>query len=143
MVLLIFLWVIGGFAAMAFWEAYIEGKDPWAGRQVGWAWHITPAFTITAYHFWVWVMLALFLSLPLIVSGWDAHLFGVLLSAAAVGMIVEDFLWFVINPKYPFRNFNAENVHWYPWLKIGRMQIPWPYIFGIAVALGSWYFLWK
>jgi len=139
---LLFLWIISGFAAMAFWEAYIEGKDPWAKRQVGWTWHLTPKWTITAYHFWVWVMLAFFLTLPLAVNGWSTPLFGMLLSAAAIGMIVEDFLWFVINPKFPFRNFNAAQVYWYPWLKIGRIQIPMPYLFGIAIALCSWYFLW-
>ena len=33
---LIFLWIIAGFIAMAFCEAYIEGKQPWASGGIGW-----------------------------------------------------------------------------------------------------------
>ena len=35
-ILLIFAWVIAAFIAMAFWEAYIEGKHPWAGAGTTW-----------------------------------------------------------------------------------------------------------
>jgi hypothetical protein len=88
-------------------------------------------------------MLFFLLTLPLIIYGWNAKLFGVILSAAAVGMIIEDFLWYVINPYFSLKKFNPEDAYWYPWAGIGKLKIPLCYIAGIAAALLSWYFLWK
>ena len=48
-ILLIFAWVIAAFVAMAFWEAYIEGKHPWAGAGVGWKLKIGKKYT-SSFH---------------------------------------------------------------------------------------------
>lgn len=142
-ILLTFLWVILGFAAMAFWEAYIEGLYPWAGRQCGWTLRLGKKWTLTAYHFWLNIMFLFFLSLPLVIYGWDLILFGILLSALMIGLIVEDFLWYIVNPYYSLRFFNENDANWYPWIGIGKAKIPFSYIVGIIIALLSWYFIWR
>ena len=101
----IFIWVILAFASTSFWEAYIEGKYPWASRQAGWSRKISKRVTLTAYHFWLLITFAFLLTLPLIVTGWNTKLFGIILSAASIGTIVEDFLWFVVNPYYSLHIF--------------------------------------
>ncbi len=143
MIFWIFTWVIAGFVGMAFWEAYIEGKYPWAGAQVGWNVKLTDRVTVTAYHFWIYVMLAFFLSLPLVVNGWSIELFGVILSAFAIGFIIEDFVWFLVNPFYSLRKFNEKDVYWYPWIGFGKFKIPLFYVVGVIVSISSWYFFWK
>jgi hypothetical protein len=139
----IFIWVIAAFVSWSFWEAYIEGKSPWAAKSCGWKLKIAKRVTLTAYHFWLNIMFIFFLTLPFIVSGWDKNLFGIILSAAAIGMLVEDFLWYVINPFFSLKKFNPKDAKWYPWVGIGKLKLPATYILGIIVALLSWYFLWR
>lgn len=142
-IFLIFLWIILGFVSMSFWEAYVEGKYPWAGRQVGWKIKMTKHISLTAYHFWVYIMFIFFLGLPFLIEGWDTKLFGIILSATCLGLIVEDFLWFIINPFYSLKKFNPKDVYWYPWLNLKIISIPVPYIASISVSVLSWYFLWR
>lgn len=141
-VLIIFVWVISGFIGMAYWEAYIEGKHPWASKQVGWKKKISKRFTLTAYHFWLNVMLVFFLTLPLAINGWDTKLFGVILSAAAIGFVIEDIMWFVANPYFSLKKLNPKQANWYPWINIGIIKIPMLHVVGILLSIGSWYFLW-
>ncbi len=149
---LVFLWILAGFVCMAFWEAYIEGEGPWAAKQVGWEKEISPRFKITAYHFWLYMMIFFFLTLPLASSRIDfsdtellnrnTRLAGVIISGTTIGLMLEDFLWFVINPKWDIRNWNSEYVYWYPWIGKGRWQVPVGYILLTLIAVISWLFLW-
>jgi hypothetical protein len=69
--------------------------------------------------------------------------FGILVSAYFTGTILEDFLFFVVNPKINFRkDFNSKFVYYYPWLKIGKFEVPLFYFAWTAIALLSWRFLW-
>ena len=143
-ILLIFVVVIWAFICMAFWEAYIEGRNPWAKASAGWRLTFHKNRLITAYHFWLWIFIFSLFSLPLIISGWDLKLFGVLFSAMSLGLVVEDFMWYVINPFYTIRkHWNPESAYWYPWLKIGKFAVPWSNILGIALAVLSYVFLWR
>lgn len=143
-ILLIFLWVYGAMIATSFWEAYSEGDQAWDAGKIGWKIKYKGYVVLTAYHFWLfYVMFPLLITLPLVIFGWDWKLFGVLVSAYASGTIVEDFFWFVVNPKFKLNNWNSKNVKWYPWFKIGKFEIPVGYIFGMIVSLLSWYFLWR
>jgi hypothetical protein len=144
-VLLIFIWVYAAMIAMAFWEAYVEGRNAWAKHKLGWKIKIGNTFELTAYHFYVfYVMWPLLLSLPLVIYGWDTKLFGILLSAYFSGMIVEDFCWYLFNPVVKFREFWSSFSDYYPWIKIGRKKIiPFFYVVMLVVSLISWYFLWR
>ena len=143
-ILLTFIWVYVAMIAHSFWEAYAEGANGWASAMNGWRFRISKHIELTAYHFWLFfIELPMLFTLPLIMFGWDLRVFGVLVSAFFSGIIIEDFFWFVVNPVFPFKDWNPNKVKWYPWLRIGRINIPWNYILGILIAVLSWYFLWK
>jgi hypothetical protein len=142
--LLIFIWIYAAMIAMGFWEAYVEGRNPWDQRKVGWKIKFGK-YVLTGYHFFLFiVMLPLLLTLPLVIYGWDWRVFGIILSAYMSGTVIEDFTWFLANPTVRVKNdFNPKFAGYYPWLKIGKFQIPLAYPLGILFALLSWYFLWR
>jgi hypothetical protein len=130
--------------SMSFWEAYVEGRNPWDKNKLGWKIKMGK-FCLPAYHFYVfWIMWPLLLVLPLAIYGWDARLFGILLSAYLSGMVLEDFGWYLVNPAVKLREWFTDFSDYYPWIKIGGKKIvPAGYILGILGAILSWYFLWK
>jgi len=68
--LLIFIWIYGAMIAMSFWEAYVEGRNPWNKRKLGWEIKLGKYFVLPSYHFFVFlVMWPLLLSLPLVIYG--------------------------------------------------------------------------
>ncbi|MEK6932792.1 MAG: hypothetical protein AABW56_03275 [Nanoarchaeota archaeon] len=144
--LLILAYILLIFVSIAFWEAYIEGKNGWASKSVGWKMKKDLFFIkgITAYHFWSWiVMIPMFLALPLVIYGWDLKLFGILLTGYFWGAILEDFLWFVINPEFPFKDFNPTKAYWHKWFKIGKVEFPQGYLFYFIFGLIIWMLLVK
>jgi hypothetical protein len=143
-VILTFVWVSIAMIAHSFWEAYVEGTGGWAKNANGWRFRIADRIELTAYHFYLFVIeLPMLFLLPLAVYGWDLQVFGLLVSAFFFGTVLEDFFWFVVNPVFPFKDWNPRKVTWYPWLKIGKISIPWNYIIGLGIAVLSWYFIWK
>ena len=84
------------------------------------------------------------LLLPFAVVGWNTKLFGIILSAYATGVILEDFTWYLANPVVQFKEWFTPFSDYYPWVKIGgRKIIPVGYVIGLVVAVTSWYFLWQ
>ena len=143
--LFIFVIIYVAMIATSFWEAYTEGRNAWAKGKIGWKIKIGKSFQLTAYHFWVfWIMFPALLSLSILTNGWDIKLFGVLISAYFSGLVVEDFFWYLVNPKVKFKELWSPFSDYYPWVKFhNRKIIPIGYIFGIGVAILSWYFLWS
>jgi hypothetical protein len=143
-ILTIFLIVWAAMVANSFWEAYVEGKHAWAEGKLGWKIRTKKHVWLTAYHFWLFfVMWPLLLALPLVITGFSMKLFGILLSAYFSGLMLEDFMWFVVNPIFCFRHFCSKYVKWYPWIKIGKAEIPVYYIIALFISIASWYFLWR
>lgn len=135
---LIFFWIILCFASISFWEAYAEGRHGGASQQVGWKLKVGKYF-FTAYHFHLFaITIPLFLFLPLVAFGWSGRLMAIIASGFLVGVVVEDFLWFVINPVWPLRDFNSEKVTWFPWLKIGKFELPIWYLPFLILAMIIW-----
>ncbi|MDP3998763.1 MAG: hypothetical protein Q8P89_04080 [bacterium] len=141
---LIFLWIYLAMIAMSFWESEVEGRKAWDRGKLGWKINLGK-YCLPAYHFFVfWVMWPLLLTLPLVVYGWNLRLLGILISAYFSGMIIEDFMWYVVNPAIKFsESFNSKFANYYPWLKFGKLEIPTLYFIGIAVSIISWYLLWR
>jgi hypothetical protein len=125
--------------------SFVEGRNPWDKRKVGWKIKFSKKFTFSGYHFFLFfVMIPIFLSLPLIIYGWNKQLFGILLSAFFSGIIIEDFVYFIVNPVVKFKEFFSSFTDFYPWIKInGKKIIPWGYVIGISLAILSWYFIWR
>ncbi|MBI4438713.1 hypothetical protein HY640_02170 [Candidatus Woesearchaeota archaeon] len=143
-VLLVFVWVYGAMIALALFESHVEGRNAWDKGKLGWKLRINRRYVFPAYHFFGFlVMVPLFLSLPLAVYGWDTKLFGILLSAYFSGLVVEDFAWFMVNPATKISDFNPKFANYYPWVRVGLISVPALYIAGIALALASWFFIWR
>ena len=140
----IFLVIWFAMIATSFWEAYVEGKHPWDDGKLGWKIRYKKHTLLTAYHFWLfWVTFPALLLLPMILGGFSWELFGIIVSAYGTGLILEDFFWFVVNPVFRLSHFNSRYVKWYPWLKIGKFEIPAAYPVALMISLISWYFLWR
>lgn len=140
---LIFVWVWGAMASIAFWEAYVEGRYPWHKRKLGWKIKMGN-YWLPAYHFYLFfITLPMLLTLPFIIYGWDGRLFGILASAYLSGMVLEDFLWYVVNPDVKLSEFNPKFADFYPWWKIGPIHLPAGYPVGIALSILIWFFVWR
>lgn len=141
---LIFLWVWAAMIAMSFWESEVEGRKAWDKGKLGWKIHLGK-YCLPAYHFFLFgVMWPLLLTLPLLIYGWDTRLFGILSSAYFSGMVLEDFMWYVVNPAIKFKDsFNSRFAAYYPWFKIGSFEIPLFYLVGLSLAFIAWFLFWK
>jgi hypothetical protein len=141
--ILVFLVIQAASVAMAFWEAYMEGKDGWAKRQCGWRLYLPWGNHYTAYHIWLFFvfMPLLIFGLPFALVGFSWRLLVLLLFSYLFGTRVEDFLWFVVNPKYPFKKWNSRDTKWYPWMKIGKFEIPTSYVVSIVIEIILLYLL--
>jgi hypothetical protein len=139
----IFTIIWAAMIAMAFWESSAEGRNAWDKGKVGWKIKLGKYILLTRYHFWVWIMWILLLSLPILLIGWNLRLFGILLSAVLSGFVIEDFFWYLLNPKVKLKEFYSTFSDYYPWLKIGNQKIiPIAYLLGIIAAILSWLLFW-
>ncbi|MFA5135573.1 MAG: hypothetical protein WC505_07365 [Patescibacteria group bacterium] len=141
--LLIFIWIYAAMVATSFWEAYVEGRNAWDKGKLGWKIQIGN-FKLTGYHFFLfYVMWPLLITLPLVVHGWDTRLFGILLSAFFSGSVLEDFMWYVVNPVVKLRELNTDFANYYPRIRFGAIRIPLFYFIGIGLAFLSWFLFWR
>ncbi len=104
---------------LALWEIQIEGKDGWAAKLPGWrvekGWLVKLAGgrPVTGYHFFMTSFLIAIVHLPLFFLPWSWQL-ECLLLGFYVGMVVlEDFLWFVLNPHYGIKSFRKGKIWWH------------------------------
>ncbi|MDO8424488.1 MAG: hypothetical protein Q7S70_00930 [bacterium] len=124
-------------------EVQIEGKDGWAANLPTWRpqsskWYsrlykrITWGKDLTGYHLLVLLLVLSFLHFPYAVSGnwsWSSEL--ATLSFLFLVIVVEDFLWFVINPDYGLSRFRKEFIGWH---KKWFLFLPADYWLGLIVA---------
>lgn len=120
-------------------EIQIEGKDGWAKNLP--TWKIKNRFTdfvlsgspLTGFHFWIITLLLLSFHLPFFIGvPWSFKIEIGLIGIFLIFLIVEDFLWFLLNPYYGIRKFNQENI---PWHKKWLGPIPIAYI--VCCTLGT------
>jgi hypothetical protein len=129
------------FIAAFFWaklEIEIEGKHGWAANLPTWKIDDHPFLHIlyggrplTGYHVWAFTSVGFFFHLPLVV-GLRWSLAGELrtLGACCLFWVVEDFLWFVLNPHFGWHKFRRDEVWWHKrWL----LRLPLDYwVLGMA-----------
>jgi hypothetical protein len=143
-ILIIFLWVWAAFIAMGVWESSVEGRNAWDKHKLGWKLKIKNTVILTKYHFYLFhVMIPLLMSLPLIIYGWDVKLFGILLSAYFTGLMIEDFSWYIFNPVVKMKEFGPRYGKYYPWITIGKFQMPLYYLISTILAILSWAIFWR
>lgn len=141
---LIFIWIYMAMIAMSFWESAVEGRKTWEKGKLGFKIPLGK-YCLPAYHLFVfWIMWPLLLTLPLVIYGWNLKLFGVLMSAYFSGVILEDFMWYVVNPTIKFKeSFNSKFATHYPWLRIVKFEIPVLYLVGFLASFLSWFLFWR
>lgn len=101
-------------------EIEIEGGDGWAEKLP--TWRVQNRLTdllyggrpLTGYHLWVQLFVLVFCHVPF-AFGLPITLKNEALVVAFMILfwILEDFLWFVVNPKFGIRKFKASEIWWH------------------------------
>jgi hypothetical protein len=108
-------------AVFATLEIQIEGPNGWAANLP--TWRLDNRWTrlfygarpLTGYHLWMQVFVLLMIHVPLALqpSIWSWGLELRVASFYPLFFIVEDFLWFVINPAFGLARFRREHIWWH------------------------------
>lgn len=117
-------------------EIQIEGAAGWAAALPTWRieehwlldlfWGGRP---MTGYHAWVFPFIALVFHFPVFFVGrWTLRLECRILACIMVFWVVEDFLWFMLNPAYGLAGFTPEGVPWHPYWFLGVPVDYWIYL---------------
>lgn len=126
-------------------EVEIEGEAGWAANLPTWRIEQHPLLDIflggrvlTGYHAWMFSFIALVFHFPLFFMGqWSLRLEAGVLGSIMLFWIVEDYLWFVVNPAFGWRRFKPAHI---PWHKRWAGGVPVDYwMFGVLGALLFWY----
>lgn len=139
--LLVFGWVMLGFVCLAFLERTVEGELAGGEGTKGWRRSFF-GYSVKEYHFWLWyVVVPIFVFSPLLVAGFDTRLFGTLAAAYLLGGILEDFVYFLVNPHFGLKRWNSRDAKWMPWVRLGRFEVPQFYVRNSVLAAVIWYLL--
>jgi hypothetical protein len=102
-------------------EIQIEGSNGWAANLP--TWRISNKWTnlfyggrpLTGYHLWVQVFVFLMVHCPFALGFHEWSWAGEIRVIAFVILffLVEDFLWFVMNPAFGLRRFKREHIWWH------------------------------
>lgn len=130
------LWVVLLAYFFANIEIQIEGADGWATSLPTWRieehWLLDVFWgsrAMTGYHAWVFPFIALVFHLPIFFIGqWSLRLECRILACIMVFWVVEDFLWFVLNPAYGVERFTPETVAWHKYWLWGAPIDYWIYL---------------
>jgi hypothetical protein len=117
--LLIWVFLLAIFFAEV--EIQIEGPNGWASSLPTWRienhwlldifWGGRP---MTGYHAWVFSFMFLIFHLPFFMTGkWSIKLEARAIACLELFWLIEDFVWFVLNPAYGIGKFSPENVLWH------------------------------
>lgn len=126
-------------------EIQTEGPAGWAANLPTWRIDSNPFVRIvwggkpmTGYHLWLFTFMALAFHLPIFINGTfsiklEARIFGSIM----LFWIIEDFLWFVLNPSFGLARFRPEFA---PWHRYWILFLPSDY--AVFVLIGGaliWY----
>jgi hypothetical protein len=140
---------LGGVTVLAYFfaqaEIHIEGDAGWAANLPTWRiekhWLLDIFWggrAMTGYHAWVFPFIALFFHFPLLFMGqWSLPLEARALASIMLFWIMEDFLWFLINPAFGWRRFHQEHGVWHKNWVFGAPVEYW--LFSVIGALLFWY----
>jgi hypothetical protein len=115
--------LLGFMVFMAFilaqWEIQIEGKDGWAANspgwriEKGWAIKLMGGRPLTGYHVFMILFHIGMIHLPLFFVPWSWRLECLLIGFYLGMVLLEDFLWFAMNPYYGIKNFHKGKIWWH------------------------------
>jgi hypothetical protein len=128
-------------------EIQIEGEHGWAINLPTWRIEKHPLLDIffggralTGYHAWMLTFMLLFFHFPMVLSwNWSWRFEQRILGFMVVFWILEDLLWFLLNPAWGWKRFNAIGVPWHKRWLWGFPQDYWLFsVIAIALFYGSW-----
>jgi hypothetical protein len=132
--------------AFALLEIQIEGAAGWAAglptwrRDNRWTRVLLGGRPLTGYHLYcpIFVLIAVHLPFGLGLATWTLHGEARAVAFLILFWILEDFLWFVLNPRYRVRGFRKERAAWHAsawwWIMPREYWIFLP----VSVALYLW-----
>lgn len=105
-------------------EINIEGKNGWAKNLPTWRiknkWTkiFMQEYPLTGYHLYLMLTVFSFLHFPFFFGTyWNLSNEFIILGLYSVIFLVEDFLWFVLNPHYGLKKFHKDHIEWHhPWI---------------------------
>jgi len=113
---IVFLFVLAYLHAL--WETEIEGKDGWAKNLP--TWRISNPYKktfngkdITGYHTFMVLIFTLFFHSYFLYNSWSFGRELICIGTMLIYLIVEDFLWFIVNPYYETKKFFEKKVRWH------------------------------
>lgn len=128
-------------------EIQIEGNQGWAAGlpvtfRVEHHWLLDLFWggrPMTGYHAWVFSFMFLIFHAPLVFFGtWTAKLQARVIASLMAFWIIEDFLWFVLNPAWGFAKLTPHDVPWHLHWFLG-----WPTDYWTFTVVGGALFLWS
>ncbi|MES2830600.1 MAG: hypothetical protein V4695_01240 [Pseudomonadota bacterium] len=129
-------------------EIQIEGGAGWATSLPTWRIEqhlLLDIFwggrAMTGYHAWVFTFVFLFFHFPMVANGrLSLRAESLALGCIMLFWIIEDFLWFVLNPAYGLARFNPEDVAWHKrWLWMAPVE----YWLFLPIAAALLWFAWS
>ena len=135
MLILFFAFILITSFLLALAEIQIEGKFGWAKKLPTWRKKISIGkfkFEITGYHLFFFGGLFAMLQFRFVFQPFTIKDELLTISAYLFMVIVEDFLWFLLNPNYGLRKYNKKFVYWYQTWFLG---FPIIYFFFIPLAI--------
>jgi hypothetical protein len=128
-------------------EIMVEGPHGWATGLPCWRvekhWLLDVFFggkAMTGYHAWVLPFMLLLFHLPVVATwSWTWGLEYRLLGSFMLFWILEDILWFILNPAWGLRRLRRADVFWHKHWWLGLPADYW--IFGALALLLFWWSL--
>jgi hypothetical protein len=137
MIIKIIIWIFILAYLHARQETEIEGK-------AGWARHL-PTFRInifitklllakelTGYHIFLLLMFLTIFHLPLLFIPFTLEIEYIILGLMSFYWVLEDFLFFIVNPHYRFKNFKKGKISWH---KRWFLGLPTSYWWGMIIGI--------
>ena len=142
------LTLLGAAAAFAMLEIEIEGEAGWAANLPTWRldnrWTrlVMGSRALTGYHLYVHLVILILVHLPFALAFVEPSLRAEarILAFVILFWIIEDFLWFVLNPAFGIRRFRPEYIPWHApsWWGIMPREY-WVFApIGVLLYLWSW-----
>jgi hypothetical protein len=133
--------------AAFFWakmEIEIEGAHGWAAKLPTWRIekHILLDIfmggrPLTGYHAWAFAFVFLVFHLPFFWAGtWSWRVECHVEAATLVFWVIEDFLWFILNPHYGWSRYRHKEIWWHKHWMLGL-----PVDYWVMSALGLFLFM--
>jgi hypothetical protein len=135
--------LLAGIGILAFFFAQVEiqteGPAGWAANLPTWRVEQHPLLNLfwggkplTGYHLWIFSFMALVFHLPLLINwrlNWrlEARILGSLM----IFWIVEDILWFALNPAFGLARLTPQNV---PWHRHWFLGVPVDYVVFLLIG---------